>query len=107
MNSDEPLDLYMVYLYPNPDGKYLGDSELPFMFEFYANDARHAMEQYMDDECLLSSEIDIARVEIKQVDPFYNHEGYDAYQAEKLNRNLDKAEEFARRANEQLDGWNE
>ena len=68
----KPLDLYMVYLYPNPDGKYLGNSELPFMFEFYAEDARHAMEQYMDDECLLSPEIDIARVEIKQVDPFYN-----------------------------------
>ena len=49
------------------------------------------MEQYMDDECLLSSEIDISKVEIKQVDPFYNHEGYDVYQAEKLNRNLDKA----------------
>ena len=44
------------------------------MFEFWANDARHAMEQYMDDECLLSSEIDISRVEIKQVDPFYNED---------------------------------
>ena len=69
---DEPLDLYMVYLYPNPDGKYLGDSEMPFMFEFYAVDARHAMEQFTDDEHLLASEIDIARVEIKQVDRFYN-----------------------------------
>ena len=62
----------MVYLYPNPDGKYLGDSEMPFMFEFYAVDARHAMEQFTEDECLLSPEIDIARVDIKQVDPFYN-----------------------------------
>jgi hypothetical protein len=84
MNSDEPLDLYMVYLYPNPDGKYLGDSELPFMFEFYANDARHALEQYMDDECLLSPEIDISRVEIKQVDPFYNED------LEQLDRLFDK-----------------
>ena len=68
----EPLDLYMVYLYPNPDGQYLGNSQVPFMFEFYADDARHAMEQFMDDELLLSPEIDIVRVEIKQVDPFYN-----------------------------------
>ena len=68
----EPLDLYMVYLYPNPDGKYLGNSEIPFMFEFYADDARHAMEQFTNDEHLLASEIDISRVEIKQVDPFYN-----------------------------------
>ena len=69
---DEPLDLYMVYLYPNPDGKYLGNSEIPYMFEFWAEDARHAMEQFTDEEHLLASEIDIARVEIKQVDPFYN-----------------------------------
>ena len=40
MNSVEPLDLYMVYLYPNPDGQYLGNSQVPFMFEFYAEDAR-------------------------------------------------------------------
>ena len=68
----EPLDLYMVYLYPNPDGQYLGNSQVPFMFEFYADDARHAMEQFMNDENLLSPEIDIVRVEIKQVDPFHN-----------------------------------
>ena len=68
----EPLALYMVYLYPNPDGKYLGNSEIPFMFEFWADDARHAMEQFTNDEHLLASEIDITRVEIKQVDPFYN-----------------------------------
>ena len=72
---DEPLDLYMVYLYPDPDGKYMGDSEDPFMFEFYANDVRHAMEQFMDmGTSFLSPEIDIARVEIKQVDPFYNED---------------------------------
>ena len=71
---DEPLDLYMVYLYPNPDGKYLGNSEIPFMFEFWAEDARHAMEQFTNDEHLLASEIDISRVEIKQVDPFYNED---------------------------------
>ena len=69
---DEPLDLYMVYLYPDPDGKYMGNSEIPFMFEFWADDARHAMEQFTNDEHLLASEIDISRVEIKQVDPFYN-----------------------------------
>jgi len=68
----KPLDLYMVYLYPNPDGQYLGSSQEPFMFEFFADDARHAMEQFMDDEFLLTPEIDIVRVEIKQVDPFYN-----------------------------------
>ena len=71
---DEPLDLYMVYLYPDPDGKYMGNSEIPFMFEFWADDARHAMEQFTNDEHLLASEIDIARVEIKQVDPFYNED---------------------------------
>ena len=73
MNSVEPLDLYMVYLYPDPDGKYMGDSEDPFMFEFYANDVRHAMEQFMDmGTSFLSPEIDISKIEIKQVDPFYN-----------------------------------
>lgn len=81
---DEPLDLYMVYLYPNPDGKYLGNSEIPFMFEFWADDARHAMEQFTNDEHLLASEIDIARVEIKQVDPFYNED------LEQLDRLFDK-----------------
>ena len=62
----------MVYLYPNPDGKYLGNSEIPFMFEFWADDARHAMEQFTNDEHLLASEIDLERIEIKRVDPFYN-----------------------------------
>ena len=81
---DEPLDLYMVYLYPNPDGKYLGNSEIPFMFEFWADDARHAMEQFTNDEHLLASEIDISRVEIKQVDPFYNED------LEQLDRLFDK-----------------
>ena len=71
---EKPLDLYMVYLYPDTNGQYLGDSEDPFMFEFYANDARHAMEQCMDDDGLITSEIDLERIEIKQVDPFYNGE---------------------------------
>ena len=71
---EKPLDLYMVYLYPDTNGQYLGDSEDPFMFEFYANDARHAMEQFMDDDGLITSEIDLERIEIKQVDPFYNGE---------------------------------
>ena len=70
----EPLDLYMVYLYPNPDGQYLGSSQEPFMFEFFADDARHAVEQFMDDENLLSSEINLERIEVKQVDPFYNED---------------------------------
>ena len=71
---EKPLDLYMVYLYPDTNGQYLGDSEDPFMFEFYANDARHAMEQFMDDDGLITSEIDLERIVIKQVDPFYNGE---------------------------------
>ena len=71
---EKPLDLYMVYLYPDTNGQYLGDSEDPFMFEFYANDARHAMDQFMDDDGLITSEIDLERIEIKQVDPFYNGE---------------------------------
>ena len=71
---EKPLDLYMVYLYPDTNGQYLGDSEDPFMFEFYAVDARHAMEQFMDDDGLITSEIDLERIEIKQVDPFYNGE---------------------------------
>ena len=71
---EKPLDLYMVYLYPDTNGQYLGDSEDPFMFEFYANDARHAMEQFMNDDGLITSEIDLERIEIKQVDPFYNGE---------------------------------
>ena len=79
----EPLDLYMVYLYPNPDGQYLGSSQEPFMFEFFADDARHAMEQFMDDELLLAPEIDIVRVEIKQVDPFYNEDMEDLTNAPK------------------------
>ena len=54
------------------------------MFEFYAVDARHAMEQFTDDEHLLASEIDIARVEIKQVDPFYNED------LEQLDKLFDK-----------------
>ena len=81
---EEPLDLYMVYLYPNPDGQYLGNSEIPFMFEFYAEDARHALEQFMDDENLLSSEINLERIEVKQVDPFYNED------LEQLDRLFDK-----------------
>ena len=80
----EPLDLYMVYLYPNPDGQYLGSSEIPFMFEFFADDARHALEQFMDDENLLSSEINLERIEVKQVDPFYNED------LEQLDRLFDK-----------------
>ena len=71
----KPLDLYMVYLYPDTDGQYLGDSEDPFMFEFWANDARHAMEQFMDvGMSFLSPEIDLIKIEVKQVDPFYNED---------------------------------
>ncbi len=44
------------------------------MFEFFAEDARHALEQFMDDENLLSSEINLERIEVKQVDPFYNED---------------------------------
>ena len=73
---DEPLDRYMIYLWVDQNGRLgrpdLGLTDIPFQFEFWAQDARHAMEQFTDDEHLLASEIDIARVEIKQVDPFYN-----------------------------------
>jgi hypothetical protein len=75
---DEPLDLYMVYLWIHPEGRFgngkLGLSDDPFMFEFYAVDARHAMEQFMNDDGLLASEIDLERIEIKRVDPFYNED---------------------------------
>ena len=80
----EPLDLYMVYLYPNPDGQYLGNSEIPFMFEFYAEDARHALEQFSNDGTLLDEEVLITRIEVKQVDPFYNED------LEQLDRLFDK-----------------
>ena len=70
----EPLDLYMVYLYPNPDGQYLGSSQEPFMFEFFAEDARHALEQFSNDGTLLDEEVLITRIEVKQVDPFYNED---------------------------------
>ena len=69
---EEPLDLYMVYLWVDQNGQYLGSSQEPFMFEFFAEDARHALEQFMDDENLLSSEIDLIRIEVKQIDPFHN-----------------------------------
>ena len=67
---DEPLDLYMVYLYPNPDGKYLGNSEIPFMFEFWAQDARHALEQFdfYDPTAFVGvDDVIISRLEVKQV----------------------------------------
>ena len=74
---EEPLDLYMVYLYPNPDGQYLGNSQVPFMFEFYAEDARHALEQFdfYDPTAFVGvDDVIISRLEVKQVDPFYNED---------------------------------
>ena len=68
----------MIYLWVDQNGRFgrpdLGLTDIPFQFEFWAEDARHAMEQFTNDEHLLASEIDIARVEIKQVDPFYNED---------------------------------
>ena len=73
---EEPLDLYMVYLWVDPNGRIgrqdLGLSNVPFMFEFFAEDARHALEQFSDDGSLLDEDILISRIEVKQVDPFYN-----------------------------------
>ena len=73
---EEPLDLYMVYLWVDQNGRFgrpdLGLSDVPFMFEFFAEDARHALEQFSDDGTLLDEEVLITRIEVKQVDPFYN-----------------------------------
>ena len=73
---DEPLDLYMVYLWVDQNGRFgrpdLGLTDIPFQFEFFAEDARHALEQFSDDGGLLDEDILISRIEVKQVDPFYN-----------------------------------
>ena len=70
----EPLDLYMVYLWAEFTQPDLGLSDIPFMFEFFAEDARHALEQFSNDESLLDEEVRISRIEVKQVDPFYNED---------------------------------
>ena len=73
---EEPLDLYMVYLWVDQNGRFgrpdLGLTDVPFMFEFFAMDARHALEQFSNDGTLLDEEVLITRIEVKQVDPFYN-----------------------------------
>ena len=73
---DEPLDRYMIYLWVDQNGRFgrpdLGLTDIPFQFEFFAEDARHALEQFSDDGGLLDEDILISRIEVKQVDPFYN-----------------------------------
>ena len=85
---EEPLDLYMIYLWVDQNGRFgrpdLGLSDVPFMFEFFAEDARHALEQFSDDGTLLDEEVLITRIEVKQVDPFYNED------LEQLDRLFDK-----------------
>ena len=85
---EEPLDLYMVYLWVDQNGRFgrpdLGLTDVPFQFEFFAEDARHALEQFSDDGGLLDEDILISRIEVKQVDPFYNED------LEQLDRLFDK-----------------
>ena len=84
----EPLDLYMIYLWVDQNGRFgrpdLGLTDIPFQFEFFAEDARHALEQFSDDGGLLDEDILISRIEVKQVDPFYNED------LEQLDRLFDK-----------------
>jgi hypothetical protein len=75
----EPLDLYMIYLWVDQNGRFgrpdLGLTDIPFQFEFWAEDARHALEQFdfYDPTAFVGvDDVIISRVEVKQVDPFYN-----------------------------------
>ena len=56
------MDDYKVELYPT-DTKYPTD---PFQFVFKAEDARHAMEQFMDDPELLDPSIKTWAIEIRK-----------------------------------------
>ena len=76
---EEPLDLYMIYLWVDQNGRFgrpdLGLTDIPFQFEFFAEDARHALEQFdfEDDTAFVGvQEVLISRIEVKKVDPFYN-----------------------------------
>ena len=76
---EEPLDLYMIYLWVDQNGRFgrpdLGLTDVPFMFEFYAEDARHALEQFdfYDPTAFVGvDDVIITRIEVKQIDPFHN-----------------------------------
>ena len=71
------LDLYKVYVWMDPNGRFanLGltddpndvyGSNDPFIFEYYANDVRHALEQFIDDGNLLDPGLNIERIEVKR-----------------------------------------
>ena len=78
---DEPLDRYMIYLWVDQNGRFgrpdLGLTDIPFQFEFWAQDARHALEQFdfYDPTAFVGvDDVIISRLEVKQVDPFYNED---------------------------------
>ena len=78
---DEPLDRYMIYLWVDQNGRFgrpdLGLTDIPFQFEFWAEDARHALEQFdfYDPTAFVGvDDVIISRLEVKQVVPFYNED---------------------------------
>ena len=71
---DEPLDRYMIYLWVDQNGRFgrpdLGLTDIPFQFEFFAEDARHALEQFdfYDPTAFVGvDDVIISRLEVKQV----------------------------------------
>ena len=62
------LDLYKVYVWMDPNDRFtnLGLTADPFIFEYYANDARHTLEQFIDDGNLLDPGLNIERIEVKR-----------------------------------------
>ena len=61
-NSREPLDLYMIYL-------WVDQTDIPFQFEFWAEDARRALEQFdfYDPTAFVGvDDVIISRVEVKK-----------------------------------------
>ena len=71
---DEPLDRYMIYLWVDQNGRFgrpdLGLTDIPFQFEFWAQDARHALEQfdlYDPTDFVGIDDVIISRLEVKQV----------------------------------------
>ena len=62
------LDLYKVYVWMDPNDRFtnLGLTADPFIFEYYANDARHTLEQFIDDGNLLDPGLKFERIEVKR-----------------------------------------
>ena len=62
------LDLYKVYVWMDPNGRFanLGLTDDPFIFEYYGRDARHTLEQFVDDGNLLDPGLNIERIEVKR-----------------------------------------